>query len=33
MDNKKVYKTKIKKFLGQDVRTIRVDNKHEYIIL
>lgn len=31
MENK-VYKTTIKKFLGQDVRTIRVDNKHEYIV-
>lgn len=32
MENK-VYKTTIKKFLGQDVRTIRVDNEREYIIL
>lgn len=32
MDNKKAYKTKIKKFLGYDVRTVRVDNEHEYII-
>ena len=31
MENK-IYKTKIKKFLGQDVRTVRVDNDHEYII-
>ena len=31
MENK-VYKTKIKKFLGYDVRTIRVDNEHEYIV-
>lgn len=31
MENK-VYKTTIKKFLGQDVRTIRVDNEHKYIV-
>ena len=31
MENK-VYKTKIKKFLGEDVRIVRVDNEHEYII-
>lgn len=31
MENK-VYKTKIKKFLGEDVRIIRVDNEHEYIV-
>lgn len=32
MNNEKVYKTKIKKFLGYDVRMVRVDNEHEYII-
>lgn len=31
MENK-VYKTKVKEFLGYDVRTVRVDNEHEYII-
>lgn len=31
MENK-VYKTKIKKFLGKDVRIVRVDNEHEYIV-
>lgn len=31
MENK-VYKTTIKKFLGEDVRTVRVDNEHEYIV-
>lgn len=31
MENK-VYKTKIKKFLGENVRIVRVDNEHEYII-
>ncbi len=31
MENK-VYKTTIKKFLGYDVRTVRVDNEHEYIV-
>lgn len=31
MENK-VYKPTIKKFLGWDVRTIRVDNEHEYIV-
>lgn len=32
MENNKAYKTKVKKFLGEDVRTVRVDNEHEYII-
>lgn len=32
MEKQKVYKTKIKKFLGYDVRTVRVDNEHEYIV-
>ena len=32
MKNNKVYKTKVKEFLGYDVRTVRVDNKHEYIV-
>lgn len=32
MENNKVYKTKIKKFLGEDVRTVRIDNEHEYIV-
>ena len=31
MENK-VYKTKTKKFLGEDVRIVRVDNEHEYIV-
>ena len=30
MENNKVYKTKVKEFLGYDVRTVRVDNEHEY---
>ena len=32
MENNKVYKTKVKEFLGYDVRTVRVDNEHEYIV-
>lgn len=32
MDNEIVYKTTIKKFLGYDVRTVRVDNEHKYIV-
>lgn len=32
MEKQKGYKTKIKKFLGYDVRTVRVDNEHEYIV-
>lgn len=32
MENNKAHKTKVKKFLGEDVRTIRVDNEHEYIV-
>lgn len=32
MENNKTYKTKVKKFLGEDVRTVRVDNEHEYIV-
>lgn len=31
MENK-VYKTTIKKFLGEYVRIVRVDNEHEYIV-
>lgn len=31
MENK-VYKVTIKKFLGEDVRVVRVDNEHEYIV-
>jgi hypothetical protein len=32
MENNKTYKTKVKEFLGYDVRTVRVDNEHEYIV-
>lgn len=32
MENNKAYKTKVKEFLGYDVRTVRVDNEHEYIV-
>lgn len=32
MENNKTYKTKVKEFLGYDVRIVRVDNEHEYII-
>ena len=32
MESNKAYKTKVKKFLGYDVRTVRVDNEHEYIV-
>lgn len=32
MENNKAYKTKVKEFLGYDVRIVRVDNEHEYII-
>lgn len=32
MDNKKAYKTTIKKFLGYDVRIVQVDKRNEYII-
>lgn len=32
MENNKVYKTKVKEFLGQDVRIIKVDDYHEYIV-
>lgn len=32
MEKQKGYKTKIKKFLGYDVRTVKVDNEHEYIV-
>lgn len=32
MENNKTYKTRVKEFLGYDVRTVRVDNEHEYIV-
>ena len=32
MENKTVYKTIIKKFLGYDVRVVDVDKRNEYII-
>lgn len=32
MENETVYKPIVKKFLGYDVRTVRVDNEHEYIV-
>lgn len=32
MENNKAYKTKVKEFLGYDVRIVRIDNEHEYII-
>lgn len=32
MENEIVYKTKIKKFLGYDVRIVQVDKRNEYII-
>jgi hypothetical protein len=32
MENNKTHKTKVKEFLGYDVRTVRVDNEHEYIV-
>lgn len=32
MENNKAYKTKVKEFLRYDVRIVRVDNEHEYII-
>lgn len=32
MENNKTYKTKVKEFLGYDVRTVRLNNEHEYIV-